>query len=132
MSTAAGITIATESIPFKPLAEGVAMRVVHVDHESGAWTIMIDAKKGSVLPRHRHLSPAEIYIIRGAGTHPQTGAYAPNDYIVEPKDALHEELLHEEDILLILHSSGPVAFLNDDDSTAFMMDAGMLTGFAAS
>lgn len=131
MSSEVGVTVPTDSIPFKPLADGVHMRVVHIDHATGAWTIMIDAKQGSVLPRHKHLSQAEIYIIQGGGHHPQTGEYNSHDYIIEPVNAVHDALVHAEDTLLIMRSDGPVAFLNDDDSTAFMMDAGMLTGFAA-
>ncbi|TSD94233.1 hypothetical protein FOS14_20975 [Skermania sp. ID1734] len=126
-----GHTIATEKIPFKPLAPGVHMRVVYLDADTGSWTIMIRGEKGSVLPRHQHLAQAEIYILAGAGNHPQTGEFRTGDYVIEPPNAVHDELVQQEEMLLIMRSSGPVAFLNDDGSTAFMMDVNMLEGFQA-
>ncbi len=126
-----GRTIDTESIAFKPLAPNVNMRVVHLD-DSGSWTIMINALPGSVLPRHQHLSQAEIYILEGKGNHPQTGDYKKGDYVIEPANAIHDAVLFEEEVLLIMRSTGDVAFLTEDNNVMFMMDRGMLTGFAAS
>lgn len=126
-----GRTIDTESIAFKPLAPNVNMRVVHLD-DSGSWTIMINALPGSVLPRHQHLSQAEIYILEGKGSHPQTGDYKKGDYVIEPANAIHDAVLFEEEVLLIMRSTGDVAFLTEDNNVMFMMDRGMLTGFAAS
>lgn len=125
-----GRTIDTDSIPFKPLAPNVNMRVVHLD-DSGSWTIMINALPGSVLPRHQHLTQAEIYIIKGKGNHPQTGDYKTGDYVIEPANAVHDAVVFDEEVLLIMRSNGDVAFIADDDSVMFMMDRGMLTGFAA-
>lgn len=126
-----GRTIATDEIPYQPIADGVGLRVVHVDSTSGAWTIMIHMQPGAVLPRHKHLSHAEIYILSGAGEHPQTGAFKTGDYVIEPAQAVHEPLVQDEEMRLVMRSDGPVAFLNDDDSTAFVMDASMLSGLAA-
>ncbi|WP_420823736.1 cupin domain-containing protein [Streptomyces torulosus] len=50
-------SIATDEIPFKPLADNVDMRVVHVDEEAGSWTVMIRTRPGGVLPRHQHKTP---------------------------------------------------------------------------
>ena len=129
MAQDSGHTFATESIPFKPLADGVEMRVVHIDDEAQSWTIMIHANTDSVLPRHKHLFAAEIYILNRAGDHPQTGAFHTGDYILEPPGAIHDPLVHSEEVLLIMRSAGPVDFLADDGSTAFTMDAAMLRGF---
>lgn len=132
MPNEAGRTIATAEIPFKPLAERVDMRVVYLDESTGAWTVMIHAHPGSVLPRHQHLSQAEIFIIEGAGSHPQTGDYKQGDYVIEPAQAIHDAVVFDEKVLMIMRSAGDVAFLNDDDSVAFMMDRNMIRGFAAS
>ncbi|MFM8155285.1 MAG: cupin domain-containing protein [Actinomycetes bacterium] len=126
-----GRTIATEELPFKPLAPNVNMRVVYIDDSGPGWTVMINALPGSVLPRHQHLSQAEIYILKGKGNHPQTGDYKTGDYVIEPANAIHDAVLFEEEVLLIMKSTGDVAFIDDDGNTMFMMDKGMLTGFAA-
>lgn len=131
MANEVGHTIATGEIPFKPLAEKVDMRVVYQDDATGAWTIMIHAHPGSVLPRHQHLSQAELFIMKGYGSHPQTGDYKEGDYVIEPANAVHDAVTFDVEVLLIMRSSGDVAFLNDDDSVAFMMDSNMVRGFAA-
>lgn len=131
MSLDPGRTIATDEIPFKPLADRVSMRVIFIDDATNAWTVMVHAQPGGVLPRHQHLSQAEIFILKGAGSHPQTGEYRTSDYIIEPAGATHDGVVFDQEVLMVMRSSGDVAFLNDDDSIAFMMNAGMLKGFAA-
>ena len=46
------------------------------------------------------------------------------DHVVQP-------VQFDEEVLLIMRSAGDVAFLTDDNQVMFMMDRGMLTGFAA-
>ncbi|MEV0032116.1 cupin domain-containing protein [Nocardia sp. NPDC050793] len=126
-----GLTIATDEIPFKPVADGVEIRVVYADEESGVWTVMVHAKPGSVLPRHRHVSGTELYILQGAGEHPQTGAFKAGDYVLEPAGAVHEPLVHPEETMLIMRSAGEIAFLADDGATTLVLSAGMLKRLAA-
>src|SRR3546814_17390770 len=70
---------------------------------------------------HKHLGPAEIFILKGAGVHPQTGAYAQGDYVSERDQAVHDELMFQEDQELLMISSGPSAFLTPNDDGMFMM-----------
>ena len=60
------------------------------------------------------------------------GDYKKGDYVIEPANAIHDAVLFEEEVLLIMRSTGDVAFLTEDNNVMFMMDRGMLTGFAAS
>src|SRR3546814_4493710 len=81
-----------------------------------------DVCSSDLLPRHKHLGPAEIFILKGAGVHPQTGAYAQGDYVSERDQAVHDELMFQEDTELLMISSGPSAFLTPNDDVMFMMD----------
>ncbi len=124
-----GSVIATETMEWRPLAPGVSIKVLRLDRATGAWTVMINSEPGSVLPRHQHLGVSEIYILRGAGHHPETGDFKAGDYVLEADGAVHSPLHFDQQVTQIMVSHGPSAFLNDDDSVAFVMDTDMLMGF---
>ena len=131
MDQNSGATIHCENVPWLPLAPGIGIRLLRLDADSGAFTVMIRGEPGAVLPRHRHLELSEIYIIRGTGTHPQTGYFQAGDYVCEQKGAIHDLLPFGEETVLFMVNQGPSAFLNDDDSVAFIMDVAMLEQLAA-
>lgn len=122
MTQHGGDVIHTEDVSWLPLAPRVSMRPLRLDDHSGAFTVMIRAMPGAILPRHKHLALSEIYVLKGASTHPQTGYTKPGDYISEHAGAIHDPLHFEEETILFMVSHGPSVFLNDDDSTAFVMD----------
>ncbi len=99
------------------------MQVLRLNEATGQFTVIIKAERGSVLPRHRHLGSAEIYILSGSGEHPQTGRYKKDDYIFEAAGALHDAVVFDEPVRLIMLSHGPSAFLDDSDQVQFLMDA---------
>lgn len=111
---------------WRPLAPGIAMQILRMSPETGQFTVIIRADSGSVLPRHRHLAPAEIYILSGNGTHPQSGRFSKDDYIYEKPGALHEAVVFDEPVQLLMVSYGPSAFLDDRDQVQFFMDVQML------
>src|SRR5690554_695145 len=87
-----GLVIDTDGMEWRTLAPGVGIKVLRLDRESGAWTIMIRSEKGSVLPPHRHIGNSEIYIIKGMGHHEQAGHFKTGDYVLEPNGATHSPL----------------------------------------
>lgn len=54
--------IQLENIPVKELAPGFFAKLVHGDQSTLS---IVDIKKGSVLPEHRHLHEQITYIIKG-------------------------------------------------------------------
>lgn len=121
-----GDTIRCSDLPWLSLADRVSVKVIKLVPETGGYSVIIKADEGGVLPRHRHLGPAEIFILKGAGNHPQTGAYAQGDYVSERDGAIHDALTFEEDTELLMISSGPSAFLTPSGDVMFMMDIPML------
>lgn len=130
MEEGGGNLIDTEQMEWRELAPGVGIKVLRLDRAKGGLTIMVRAQKGSVLPLHRHIGLSEIYIVKGAGHHNETGNFKAGDYIIEPDGAVHTPLRFEEEVVLVMTAQGPSAFLNQDGSTAFMMDVDMLSHFA--
>lgn len=126
MTAHGGDTIKTDALPWLPLAPKVFIKVIKTVPETGAFSVMIRAEAGGVLPRHKHLEAAEIYIFKGAGKHPQTGAFAPGDYVSETKNAIHDPLHFAEETELLMISQGPSAFIDDNDQTMYLMDVAML------
>ncbi len=126
MTSKGGHTVACDDLPWLPLAPKVSVKVIKTVPETGAFSVMIRAEAGGVLPRHKHLDSAEIYIFKGSGEHMQTGAYKPGDYISEPKDAIHDPLHFVEDTELLMVCQGPSAFIDDNDQTLYLMDVAML------
>jgi len=116
----------TNPATWRQLAPGVVMQILRLSEETGQFTLIIKAACGSVLPRHRHLAPAEIYVLSGNGTHPQTGRFRKGDYIFEKAGALHEAVVFDEPVELLMVSYGPSAFLDEIGQLRFFMDTQFL------
>ncbi|KAL0934392.1 cupin conserved barrel [Colletotrichum truncatum] len=125
-----GDTIHCENLKWHPLASKVWIKLVKLSPETGTYTVIIRAEKGGVLPRHRHIESAEIYVLRGDGNHPQTGHFAQGDFVSERKGAIHDPLVFEEEVEMLMMSNGPSAFIDDEGRDLFLMDVPMLQRLA--
>lgn len=126
MSHDGGDTVHVDALPWLSLAPNVYVKVIKLVPETGAFSVMIKADKGGVLPRHQHLEKAEIYIIKGEGDHKQTGHFRAGDYVSERKGAIHDELPFEEDTELLMICDGASAFIDEHNNVRFMMNVPML------
>lgn len=126
-----GDVVHCSELPWLPLGPGFTVRLLHMDEKTGHFTVMIRAEAGSILPRHKHLGSAEIYVMNGAGLHPQTGAFKAGDYIFEEEGAIHDDVQFHEDCTLLMVNYGPSAFLSPDNQPTYRMDIPMLQGLAA-
>lgn len=95
-------------------------RLLRAESDSVRFTALIWAEVGGRLPRHRHEEAAEIFILKGRGTHPQSGPFATGDYIYGAV------VNFDHDVELLMISYGPSSFLAPDDSVAFVMDVPMV------
>ena len=114
------------STPWMPLGPGISYRLLRAESDSGRFTVLIRAEAGGRLPRHRHEEAAEIFILTGHGTHPQSGPFATGDYIYEARGAVHDAVDFDHDVELLMVSYGPSSFLAPDDSVVFVMDVAMV------
>lgn len=127
-----GDTIHCNDLRWLPLAPKVWIKLVKLSPGTGSYTVIVRAEKGGVLPRHRHIESAEIYVIRGNGKHPQTGHFAQGDYVSERKGAVHDPLVFEDEVEMLMMSNGPSAFIDDEGRDLFLMDVPMLQHLADS
>ncbi|KAF3801511.1 hypothetical protein GCG54_00014726 [Colletotrichum gloeosporioides] len=127
-----GDTIRCNDLRWLPLAPKVWIKLVKLSPETGSYTVIVRAEKGGVLPRHRHIESAEIYVIRGDGNHPQTGHFTQGDYVSERKGAVHDPLIFEDEVEMLMMSNGPSAFIDDEGHDLFLMDVPMLQHLADS
>lgn len=119
-------TIHCDELPWLPLAPRVYVKIIKLVPETGAFSVMIRAEPGATLPKHQHLESAEIFILKGSGNHPQTGAFRPGDYVSERKGAIHDELPFDEETELLMICAGPSGFLGANNEIRYMMDIPML------
>lgn len=118
--------VASGETPWMDLAPGVRMRVLRIDEKRGHFTMMIHASAGSRLPLHRHEAAAEIYILKGSGVHPQTGAFKQGDYVYEAENAVHTPVDFTEEVELFMVNYGPSSFLGPDGSVLHVLDVDAL------
>jgi len=114
------------STPWVPLGPGISYRLLRAESDSGRFTVLIRAEAGGRLPRHRHEEAAEIFILKGRGTHPQSGPFATGDYIYEARGAVHDVVDFDHDVELLMVSHGPSSFLAPSDAVVFVMDVAMV------
>ena len=57
--------------------DGNQMKVLRVSEETGSWSALFKARAGTANPPHRHLGPADFYIIEGAIEYRAGTARAP-------------------------------------------------------
>lgn len=124
----AGFTVQCGKLKWLPLAPGMFIKIVKLVPETGEYTVMVRAQPGGLLPPHRHVDSAEIYVLKGSGAHPQTGDFMEGDYVSEAKGAIHEALPFGCDTELLMVSRGPSVFLAEDGSDMYTMDVAMLQG----
>lgn len=121
-----GATVHCDGLPWLPLAPRVFVKVIKLVPETGAFSVMIRAEPGGILPRHKHLESAEIYILKGTGVHRQTGPFQAGDYVSEPKGAIHDALPFDQETELLMVCQGASAFLGPNDEPMYHMDIPML------
>jgi quercetin dioxygenase-like cupin family protein len=126
-----GSTVHCADLPWFPIAPNVWVKLVKEFPSSGGYSVMIRASPGGVLPRHRHLADAEIYVLRGTGFHPQAGHYTAGDYVSEYDGATHDALHFDVETELLMIARGPSVFLDEEGRDTFRMDLEMLRGLRA-
>lgn len=125
-------TIHVKDLKWLPLAPKIWIKLVKLYPESGKYTVVIRAEKGGVLPPHRHVKSAKIFIIRGNGNHPQTGDFFEGDFVSEDEGAVHDPLVFDVETELLMISEGASVFIGEDGSDLYTMDVSMLQDLARS
>ena len=91
---------------------GNAVKVLRVSGETGSWTALFRAAKGTTNPPHVHLGPADFYMLSGVMEY-RGGVSRAGDWIYEPNGAEHEQTYHPEETLYLANVHGALAFVGE-------------------
>ncbi|KAH7205800.1 RmlC-like cupin domain-containing protein [Fusarium redolens] len=121
-----GVTIHCDDLKWLPLAPKIWIKLIELFPETGAYNVLIRAEPGGVLPRHRHIEGAKIYVIKGDGYHPQAGHFVKGDFVTEYRGATHYQLPFHVETEMLMISDGASVFIDDDGNDLYRMDIPML------
>jgi anti-sigma factor ChrR (cupin superfamily) len=108
-----------------------AMKVLRVSEETNGWTALIKAAAGTVNARHRHLGPADFFVISGSIEY-RGGFARAGAWVYEPAGVLHEATSHPEETVYLANVHGPIAMLDDNDNVIRISDGASMAKLAAS
>lgn len=68
---------------------GITMRQLSVNANTGYTVALIRMAAGSILPRHRHLGPEEVFVLEGDGINGDL-SFSAGDFSSAPAGSIHE------------------------------------------
>ncbi|MCE2391059.1 MAG: cupin domain-containing protein [Proteobacteria bacterium] len=104
---------------------GNQVKVLRVSEETGAYSALFKAAAGTTNPPHRHLGPADFYVLSGSIEY-RNGRAEAGDWIYEPTGALHEATHHPEETVYLANVYGPIAYLDADGNVASVSDGSQM------
>ncbi len=130
------ILVQTDDIPWVKMGDGVGIKVLRVSEETGFWSALIRMEPGCVFASHKHLAPADFFVLKGKLEY-RMGEAAAGCYAYEPTGAVHETTTCSEETILTFNAYGPSIYFNEDGSvkqilnheTALEMLAGKAQNF---
>ena len=123
------VLVNVDDLPWKPMGEGTWGKVLRVCAETGAWTVLFKQEAGSFVPPHRHLAPAELYVLEGCIEY-RGGVAKAGHFAREPMGAVHERTSFPEDTIYLFTSYGPLAMFGPDGNIIGVTDATVMKALA--
>ena len=120
----------TADLKWIPIVAGIDYRLLFTSGETGRWTVLFRCQPGSFFPRHKHYGAGEYFVVKGRMEY-RMGAAEEGTYGYEPLGIIHDYTLFPEYTELLFTNFGPVAFLNEDNSVASILDHALLEQLAA-
>jgi anti-sigma factor ChrR (cupin superfamily) len=114
------VLVDSEAIAWIPVGEGVAMKVLRYSSETGHWSALIKMEAGRSFAAHKHLGPADFYVLQGAFGY-RGGTARAGFYGYEPIGAYHEATTAIEDTIYTFNSYGPIGFTDADGNIVNVM-----------
>ncbi len=90
------------------------MKVLWVGRESGRMAVLIRSLKGAVVPPHKHLGDAHVFMLKGRLKVRDTELKA-GDYLYESNGMVHHETEALEDTEYLFIMSGSVLFFDKNN-----------------
>ncbi len=116
-----GLLIRPDDLKWIETGGGNSVKVLRVSEETGSWSALFRAAKGTTNPPHIHLGPADFYVIEGVLEF-RGGVARAGDWIYEPNGAVHEATHHPEDTIYLANVHGAVAFTGENQEILGISD----------
>jgi anti-sigma factor ChrR (cupin superfamily) len=116
------LLINADDLPWTPMGEGAWGKVLRVCAETGAWTLLLKQAAGSEVPPHKHLAPADFYVLSGCIEY-RGGVAKAGHFGREPLGAVHERTSFPEETIYLFTSYGPLAMYGPDGNIIGTTDA---------
>jgi anti-sigma factor ChrR (cupin superfamily) len=116
------LIVNVEELAWLTVGDGAWAKLLRACPETGAWTVMLKQAAGTVAPPHKHLGPADFYVLKGRIEY--RGGVAEAGYFArEPMGAEHLETAFPEETVYLFTSFGPLAMYGRDGKIAGVTDA---------
>eukprot|EP00947_MAST-08B_sp_MAST-8B-sp1_P004226 g4226.t1 len=89
---------------------GVAQKILRVSAETGQFSLIRRAPKGTVLPPFVHIASCDFYVLEGRLAYPG-GAVQAGGWMFKAAGSLHHQAVAAEDTVFLMNAHGPIAFL---------------------
>jgi anti-sigma factor ChrR (cupin superfamily) len=116
-----GSLIRADELKWIEIPGGNSVKVLRVSEETGWWTALFRAAKGTTNPPHIHLGDAEFYVLSGVLEY-RGGVARTGDWIYEPNGAEHEATHHPEETVYLSNVRGAIAFYGPDRAIVGLSD----------
>ncbi len=116
-----GLLIQPDDLKWIETGGGNSVKVLRVSEETGSWSALFRAAKGTTNPPHIHLGPADFYVLEGVLEF-RGGVARAGDWIYEPNGAVHEATHHPEETIYLANVHGAVAFTGENQEILGISD----------
>jgi len=110
-----------EQIPWTPWAiEGTHFKLLHVQQETGGFSMLLKVDAGNESPVHGHIGAVEVYVVEGEFGYEEDRGKS-GSYGYEPPGARHEPTSPNGCIMFAV-AHGPIVGYEADGSVAGVID----------
>ncbi|WP_159101477.1 cupin domain-containing protein [Paenarthrobacter aurescens] len=116
-----GIKIDSEDHPWMPSGY-FDQKYLRLNMETGEWIIIVKIPPGKPVPYHKHHAPLFLWVFEGTLNYiEEQWSAGPGTLVYEPPGNTHTEV-SDDGCTVLIWSSGPLEFLNEDLTPAVVRD----------
>lgn len=119
----------TDDIPWTEwVIEGTHFKLLHVQQETGGFTMLLKVDAGNESPVHGHVGAVEVYVVEGEFGYDEDRG-GPGWYGYEPQGARHEPTSPDGCIMFaVVH--GPLVGYDEEGNVAGVVDGAAMLEMA--
>lgn len=115
------ILIDTGAKGWARVSPSLEVQLLHWDRSSGGYALLMRYPAGAVALPHRHLAPAEFFVLSGRMDY-EAGTAGPGFWGLEPTGATHRATRFPEETVLLFRCAGATARLNAEGGVIGIVD----------